>query len=96
MFISNLSLIPISNLEFNEINQGQYCFYRIENKKITVELFDYRLKLFRYWYGIVDKDKIVFTKYKLRTFGGGKGSLANHTFRRENVLLTSRVEFPTK
>lgn len=94
MFISNILLTPPSSLEFNGMNQGQYCFYRIENRKITVELFDYRLRLFRYWYGTVYQDRIVFTDYKLRTLGGAKGSLNNDTFTKQHIESKSKVEFP--
>jgi len=95
-FISNDYSVRPSQAEFESMPSGVYCFYKLNDNKITLEVFDYHLKLFQFWHGIIDKDKIVFTDYKIRTFGGGKGSLHNYTFRKETVALKSLVEFPTK
>ena len=83
-----------SQTEFESMPSGVYCFYKVHDNKITLEVFDYHLKLFKFWHGIVDKDKIVFTDYKIRTLGGGKASLDNYTFKKETIALKSLVEFP--
>lgn len=96
VFMSKFYTIRPSQIEFESMPSGVFCFYKLNENKITVEVFDYHLKLFQLWHGIVDKDKIVFTDYKIRTFDGGKGSLHNYTFKKETVSLKSLVEFPTQ
>lgn len=70
-FYSSRYKIKITNEAIAQRN-GQYCYYKIENEKILLELYDFHLKKFIMWQGRIGEDKIHFYSARIRGFAGGK------------------------
>jgi hypothetical protein len=94
-FFSNFYSRPINYEEFVGMPDGEFCFYQLSGNQIKMERYDFHLKLFKYWYGEFNQNKIVFTHYKLRTLGGARGSLGNLIFEKSKLKIPNKVVFPS-
>lgn len=92
-FSSALSLRPYKNEDFNIMDNGQYCFYKLDGAYITLETYNFDIKQFQYRYGLIQENgNIIFFKSKgLKT---GTESKLNDTFIKTPANLTSSIEFP--
>ena len=73
-FFSGDSNEPFNGINIYEIN-GQYCYYKIENGELQLELYDHNLKKFTITYARIYPDSIHFYKDRLRIVGGAKDKL---------------------
>jgi hypothetical protein len=73
-FLSNYTRDSINNLNIHEPD-GQFCYYKVVNVDLQLELFDFNYRKFLIWYGKLTPGKIQFYKERLRVWGGGKSKL---------------------
>jgi hypothetical protein len=82
---------------FNGINiydiRGQFCYYKIEDGELRLELFDHNLKKFTIMYAKVYPDSIHFYRDRLRIPGGGKDKL-NLTYSKTSIKFLQPLAWP--
>ena len=80
--------------EVNALNNGQYCFYTVENDVVKIEFYNHDRKHFQYWYGKIRNDgSIYFYKYRGRPWGTARGKL-EYLYKKEPITITRPLEFP--
>jgi hypothetical protein len=93
-FFSTFNYQPLTNDDFNNLANGQYCFYSIENDIITVEYWNHNTKMFEFWYGRIQKNgDMLFFKNKGRPWWAYKGKL-NYLYRKTPANLKTKIVFP--
>jgi hypothetical protein len=93
-FISdNYDRVPV-NSDFNTMEYGQFVLYKINDRKITLEIYNHLLRRFDYWYGAVIDSAVILNRYKGRTWWHGKGRLYQKVFNKTEANLTTPILFP--
>ncbi len=85
-----------TDTQLNNLSDGTYFFYTIDEGKLKIEWYDSWLPEFVYWYGTIDEDKIYFHKQKVRGFLGGKRKFdAEHfTYYRHPFTFDAPLKWP--
>jgi len=80
--------------EVNSLNNGQHCFYTVEDDVVKIEFYNHDRKHFQYWYGKIRNDgSIYFYKYRGRPWGTARGKL-EYLYKKEPITITRPLEFP--
>ncbi len=79
--------------EVNALNNGQYCFYTVEDNVVKIEFYNHNRKHFQYWYGKISNGSIYFYKYQGRPWGTARGKL-EYMYYKEPIEITRPLKFP--
>jgi hypothetical protein len=91
-FYSYFTKEPITQNNVYAIG-GDYCYYKIENDTLQIEVYDHKLKKFQILYLKIFPNKIYYYKDKLRTAGGGT-SKQDMTFVKSSIKYTKPLVWP--
>lgn len=91
-FYSNTIKEPLSARNVNSVN-GQYCYYKISDNELLVELYDLHLKKFKIKYAKIYGNKIQFYKERLQTIAGGK-EILNLEYQKSDIKFTRPLTWP--
>ncbi len=72
---------------------GDYCYYKIDNDILQIELYNHRLRKFQILYLKIYPDKIYNYKDKIRTMGGGT-SKQDMTFTKSPIKYMKPLVWP--
>jgi hypothetical protein len=85
-----------SDLDFNILEGGQFCFYSVKKNIVTIEEYNFDHNMFEYNYGRVQENgDILFFRKKGRPFGTYTGAL-NEMYRKTPAHLNTKIVFPSK
>jgi hypothetical protein len=91
-FYSYFSKEPISQYNVYTIG-GDYCYYKIENDVLQIEVYDHKLRKFQILYLKIFPDKIYYYQDKLRIAGGGT-SKQSMAFIKSSIKYTQPLTWP--
>lgn len=96
-FVSNFMTeypVEIELKQYIDYNWGQFCYYKTDGLKITIEIFNHDTKIFEYWYGdILANGNIHFYKTKGRPWTTYT-SKKNDIYQKTDLKRLSPLNFP--
>ncbi|WP_157474061.1 hypothetical protein [Flavihumibacter petaseus] len=92
VLFSRFSRVPVTNENVQTIG-GQYCYYKVIDDELVLEMYDYSLKSFFLMYAKIYEDRIVFYKDRVRRFAGGKSKL-NMRFNKSAIRYPTSLIWP--
>lgn len=93
-FFSTFNYKQLTEGDFNNLSNGQYCYYKIDDDVVTIEYWNHNTKMFEFWYGRIQTNgDILFFKNKGRPWWAYKGKL-NYLYRKTPANLKTKIVFP--